>query len=761
MSFLHPEFLWLLPLVAAPLIIHLLTRLRYRRVRWAAIEFLLNNETKAVRRARLRQILLMLLRTLILAAVLLALLEPILRGGIGRLLGGGDKVVILLDGSASMSSATAEGTCFERGKRAARNAVAMFPRGTAAAFGLMAGECQIASREPLPDLRVVSDAIKAARITDGSADIPQAIAAAAETLQRSGGGGVIWLLTDLQAGDWRAMDAGTWLGARQALEAAGKPEIVVTPLERSPGVNFSFASLSLSPPIPTEGDAPRLTATVQMDSSSPAPPRGELQGADAAPAPSPSGALANVALYFDGEHVDSASVGFRGPGRADCVFNLPKLKAGMHSGYVQLDPDVIPADNRCYFTVSTEDRVPVLVVDGAPAIRPEKAASHFLSLALKPDNSSAPGEAELPSAGAESGYRSPFLPKVVEADALSDAPLEPFEAVFLTDVPALSDSARQRLDEYVRAGGLLVIFPGEHTVPAEWTADRFPGVALGTLKDFPAGHRAQVTFASQQNPLTQTLALEGLNRLLISRLFPIAPAPSGGKPTPGSAEKVPAETLMSTESGLPFLVVEQVGKGRVFLFAVSAQSDFSNLPFTPFFPPTIHRLALNHLVEKGGTAARRAFTPLIVPVRPEWPRIATPDGRVEPLTPMKSDPGKASFEDTGIAGFYRLTAAAAGSVPPADEGGPIVGVINVPPEESSLELIPEAVLGNLLQGCRVTMMQADGDLVAAGRQASVGTLSFPFAVLALLAILGAVVLAWAIDRPAPAAPVQAAVGKRR
>ena len=344
-----------------------------------------------------------------------------------------------------------------------------------------------------------------------------------------------------------------------------------------------------------------------------------------------------MSLYFDGERVDSASVNFHEAGRADCVFNLPKLKAGAHSGYVQLDPDVIPADNRCYFTLSTEDRVPVLVVDGAPAARPDKAASHFLSLALRPTE-------------AETGYRSPFLPKVVDAAALSDTPLQPFEAVFLADVPSLSDSARQRLDEYVQAGGLLVIFPGEHTVPAEWTADKFPRVPLQPFRDFPADKRAKVTWASQQNPLTQTLTLEGLNRLLISRLFPIEPAPA-------STEKLAAQVLMSTDSGQPFLVVQQTGKGRVFLFAVSAQLDFSNLPLTPFFPPTIHRVVLNHLIEKGMTASHRAFTPLIVPVQPEWPRILTPDGRVEPLTPMKSDPGKASFEDTGVAGFYRLTAA--------------------------------------------------------------------------------------------------------
>jgi hypothetical protein len=209
---------------------------------------------------------------------------------------------------------------------------------------------------------------------------------------------------------------------------------------------------------------------------------------------------------------------------------------------------------------------------------------------------------------------------------------------------------------------------------------------------------------------------------------------------------------MSTDSGQPFLVVQQTGKGRVFVFGVSAQLDFSNLPLMPFFPPTVHRVVLNHLVEKGMTTSHRAFTPLIVPVLTEWPRILTPDGRVEAPTPVKGDPSHAVFEDTDVAGVYRLTAAAAGSAPSKDEGGPMVGAINTPPEESDMELISEAVIGNLLQGSRVTTLAANGDLAAAGRESAVGTWSFPFAVMALCALLAAVILAWAIDRPSTGMP---------
>ncbi|NQT20969.1 MAG: BatA domain-containing protein [Planctomycetes bacterium] len=109
MSFVHPEFLYLAPLVALPILIHLLNRIRYRRVRWAAIEFLLKSERRAVRRARLRQLILMALRTLLLVGALGSLLQPILGGGPAALLGGSSQVAVLVDASASVPRLDAGG----------------------------------------------------------------------------------------------------------------------------------------------------------------------------------------------------------------------------------------------------------------------------------------------------------------------------------------------------------------------------------------------------------------------------------------------------------------------------------------------------------------------------------------------------------------------------------------------------------------------------------------------------------------------------
>lgn len=52
-------------LISSPIIIHLINRLRYRRVRWAAMEFLLKSQKRNRRRVILEQLLLLLLRILI------------------------------------------------------------------------------------------------------------------------------------------------------------------------------------------------------------------------------------------------------------------------------------------------------------------------------------------------------------------------------------------------------------------------------------------------------------------------------------------------------------------------------------------------------------------------------------------------------------------------------------------------------------------------------------------------------------------------
>src|SRR5262245_22502814 len=66
--FLNPGFLAAAAaLISVPIIIHLINRMRYKRVRWAAMEFLLKAQKRMRRRLIIEQLLLLFLRCLLVA----------------------------------------------------------------------------------------------------------------------------------------------------------------------------------------------------------------------------------------------------------------------------------------------------------------------------------------------------------------------------------------------------------------------------------------------------------------------------------------------------------------------------------------------------------------------------------------------------------------------------------------------------------------------------------------------------------------------
>src|SRR5437016_10110077 len=89
---------------AAPLIIHLWNKRRYREVRWAAIEYLLAAMRKNSRRLRLEQWLLLAVRTLLIVLIVLAVAQPFLEQvGLRFVAGQRTLKVLVIDGSYSMA----------------------------------------------------------------------------------------------------------------------------------------------------------------------------------------------------------------------------------------------------------------------------------------------------------------------------------------------------------------------------------------------------------------------------------------------------------------------------------------------------------------------------------------------------------------------------------------------------------------------------------------------------------------------------------
>jgi hypothetical protein len=87
-----------------PLVLHLLSRSRYRTVDWGAMMFLQQRVARQRSSMRLRQVVLLLVRMAIVATLAVALARPVVHGQWGTLAEEGRvTAVIILDRSASMA----------------------------------------------------------------------------------------------------------------------------------------------------------------------------------------------------------------------------------------------------------------------------------------------------------------------------------------------------------------------------------------------------------------------------------------------------------------------------------------------------------------------------------------------------------------------------------------------------------------------------------------------------------------------------------
>ena len=120
MSFLFPAILTIgLPLVAVPILIHLINLRRQQRVRWAAMQFLQESQRRNRRWILLKQLLLLTARMAVIAVLVLMLAHLIVRNEWLQLLGSGTTHhVVLLDDSYSMSDRWSNTSALAEGKRA-------------------------------------------------------------------------------------------------------------------------------------------------------------------------------------------------------------------------------------------------------------------------------------------------------------------------------------------------------------------------------------------------------------------------------------------------------------------------------------------------------------------------------------------------------------------------------------------------------------------------------------------------------------------
>ena len=118
MTFLSPSILWGLLAITIPIIIHLISLRHTRDTEFSTLRFIKSLKHETIRRLRIKQWLLVLLRTIAILCLILMFSRPLMTGTLTSKLGGyiESRAVIIVDNSASMAVHTGDGTLLDRAK---------------------------------------------------------------------------------------------------------------------------------------------------------------------------------------------------------------------------------------------------------------------------------------------------------------------------------------------------------------------------------------------------------------------------------------------------------------------------------------------------------------------------------------------------------------------------------------------------------------------------------------------------------------------
>lgn len=578
MTFLNISLLGGAAAFCIPLIIHLMHRSRHRTVQWGAMHLLTAVVQSNKRRTKWQELLLLLVRCAIPIMLAICLARPTITG-IPWLAGDAPaSTALLLDNSYSMQVRGDRGEQFEQARRLASEILALQTEGSDASIYSIGGKTQLVVEQATIDDSWSSphtrkrQPLQTVEADRGPASVFAALQTAVSDLEeRNTVRRSIMVVSDFQRRDWaRLKDSQLESLSRQLKGLPGETVVAFCPVRAEEQSNLCIESVEL----PRMAFGLRQTFTVRANLKN--------YGAQS---------FKNLAVFFriDGRQQAASQISLGPNESGQATFPCEFTEHGSHLLEVEVEAaDALRFDNRFQLSVEAPDRLPVLLVDGAPHINPLESETGYLRAALAPfagiQNRASDVESE------EADTLSPhelIATETIEVGQFDAKRLAGQRAVVLTNVARLEDDQLARLTRFVADGGGLLVFPGDR-VSEDWYNEQF--FAAGLLPARLGVRRSNGTPVSIAQQVFDHPVLEVFNK------------ENGGDLSTGfvqdwfvlddlSNSNANAQVIAKLTNGEAFLVVKQFGDGQIVLAATACDGDWSNLPLQPFYVPLMQRLA--------------------------------------------------------------------------------------------------------------------------------------------------------------------------
>lgn len=565
MSFLTPLF-WLgLVATAVPIIVHLVRRTRAPRVGFPSLMFVRRVPQETIRRRRLQNLLLLILRCLALLLLVLAFVRPFLRTrGFGRGTTNGVEI-ILIDRSFSMRYENR----FEQALARAKELVNERQREQ---IGLVLFDegFEVVVPPTADHTRLRSELVKLTA-GFGATDLDQALRGAESLLDRlPPGERVIHLLSDFQSTSRKTGDT--------AYRASSGVRINLVKIGRPAAVNIATSEVIGTATIHQPKYIDPLTARVANYGP------GKLD-------------RVLVELRLNDRTVEKREISIPERDTQTIEFSGFNLNEGQNQASILLKGDSFESDNRYDFILRRQARSKALAL-GSLVGGASKSESLYLTNALA------------------AGENSPLELVVRSPNQVSSADIQEQRLIFVNDVN-LPVGLAEVLIKQVEAGAGLIVAVGPRTESVAFNkifSSRL-GLSLWGKVDRP-GEGVTLGEVSAAHPIFEPFRRTG--RLPTAQIRTYREI----------KELAGAVVLASYDDGAPALLESKMGRGRALLLTTTLDLTWNDLALTPFYLPLLRQMA-HHLLGAEPPLAERVGGAVLVEATPEGslPPIDSPSGK--------------------------------------------------------------------------------------------------------------------------------------
>lgn len=530
-SFLNTGILLAAAAALIPLIIHLFSRRQVKIIDFSSLKHLKAMQRRQVKRLRIRQLLLLILRMLIIFTVVLAFARPTTSGGS---LGSHASVsaVILFDNSASVNRYVRDGLLFDLAKNRALELLDNFGEGDELAI------LTLAKSSKSDDGYFSSPAVareKLESIEQGYTpnSFTKTFENALELLERARSlNKEIYIVSDGQRNS--LPDKSFELGEDVKLY------VVEIPLEETENVgvvNVDFGGRLLIPGKPFE-----LTATLKNYGKN---KEDEII----------------ASLFVNGNRVSQTNVTIDGEKETTVRFTHTLSSGGHHSGVVELSDDKFPSDNHFFFSLQIPEVFNVLIIDG-------DESSDLIKLALVPSD-----------AGGQYWSVKQAVP-----ENLTGVNFRDYDVVILSGAPALPAAISDRLKAFVKSGRSLLITYGAETdinsFNSSWSEISGVNLVEPLNKEFSGAGFYSIAYVDNSHPAFSVFDF-GKNQLPQVRFFTLPKVNTIGQ----------SKVLMRFSGNRSALVENKYFDGRVLTFCAPVSPVYTDLTAHAFFVPFMARIS--------------------------------------------------------------------------------------------------------------------------------------------------------------------------